>query len=295
MHNSEIEKYVHGEMEGEELREFERRLSQDARLKAEVDQTRELIGNLSQLRLSVRILKAQQYNKRLKFIRWVLVAIIIGLGVFYCGKIFFSQNATSIPAKSTAIPDGEGDDTHNMLTGDTLKKEPGETQGDSLPEELKAPQRELPVLAWQDPHAAREMADYYFLTPEDFTFVRGGSAENLLDSAKMKFNEEDYHTTLLYLQHLSSTGHENPYFQAVCYFKLGRYAEADSSFLLTIDLTSDPNKTMELEWYGFLNALACGKPCRSRFEQLSKSIVGKPKHLFRSRVQSILQKSLDKK
>ncbi|MBP8726406.1 MAG: hypothetical protein KBF37_07980 [Saprospiraceae bacterium] len=294
MHNSEIEKYVHGEMEGEELREFERRLSHDADLQTEVAQIRDLIRDLGQLRLSASIRKAQLYNKRLKIIKWGVLVAAMGLGLLYFSKSYFAQDPTLSPDHAIPIPKGGGN-PESLMTVDSLKKESGEPRGDSLLEERTAPQRELPVLAWQDPHAAREMADYYFLTPEDFTFVRGGSAENLLDSAKMKFNEEDYHTTLLYLQHLSSTGHENPYFQAVCYFKLGRYAEADSSFLLTIDLTSDPNKTMELEWYGFLNALACGKPCRSRFEQLSKSIVGKPKHLFRSRVQSILQKSLDKK
>lgn len=292
MHSSDAEKYVHGEMEGEELREFERRLSHDADLQTEVAQIRDLIRDLGQLRLSASIRKAQLYNKRLKIIKWGVLVAAMGLGLLYFSKSYFAQDPTLSPDHAIPIPEGGGN-PESLMTVDSLKKESGEPRGDSLLEERTAPQRELPVFAWQDPHAAREMADYYFLTPEEFAFVRGEGAESLLDSAKMQFNAEDYHNALLYLQQLKSTGHEALFFQALCYFRLGRYPEANASFLQAIDQTSDPEKTMELEWYGFLNALACGRPCRRGFGQLSQSILSQPKHEFHSQVQSILQKKLD--
>ena len=72
----------------------------------------------------------------------------------------------------------------------------------------------------------------------------------------MEFNAESY-KTLFYLSKISNDRFEN-LFSGLVLFGIGNYA-GSKLFKLTAK-SSDNQKTMDLEWYSFLNALACVNP-----------------------------------
>ncbi|MBK9109548.1 MAG: hypothetical protein IPM92_14535 [Saprospiraceae bacterium] len=269
MRNFDIEKYINGEMTEEELEAFDRQLKLDPDLQAEVHQTRELIKDLRRIGLSEKIQQAQQNNRRLKWIKWIAIAGLISVGILYFSTINFTSDSGLHPAKTILIPEQVD---KILLPEDSLQNNSKQPIRDSLPKQQETLPKETPIFAWQDPGSAREMADFYFSTPEDFSYVRGGSTESLLDSAKMEFNLEAYSKALDYLHKLTNVSFEKPYFQAICYFRLGKYTDAGNLFKLSLSQSPDPQKTMDIEWYSFLNALACGKPCNKEFTRLSQSI-----------------------
>lgn len=287
MRNFDIEKYLNGEMTGEELEVFERQIKLDPELQAEVNQTRELIKDLRLISLSEKIQNAQKDNSRLKWIKWIILTVLISLAFFYFSTINETQNSRLQPAKNILVPEQEH---KNNTPEDSLQNNSKQPVSDSLPKQQETTPTETPVFAWQDPGSAREMADHYFSTPEDFSYARGSSAESLLDSAKMEFNAEAYNKALNYLQNLTNVSYEKSYFQAICYFRLGKHNDAGELFKLALNNSTDPQKSMDIEWYSFLNALACGKPCYKDFIKLSQSIQNNKKHLYSKQVKLILNK-----
>ena len=286
MHNFDIEKYINGEMKGDELEAFDRQLKLDPDLKAEVHQTRELIKDLRQLGLSEKIHQAQKDNRRLKWFKWMLLVGLISLGIFLFYTVSVSPDSAQIPAEAI-LPEKAN---KSNLTKDSLENNSKEPLSDSLPKEQEVLQKDPIIFAWQDPRSAREMADHYFSTPEDFSYLRGSSTESPLDSAKMEFNAEAYANALQCLQKLTTGSFEKYYFQALCFFRLGKYAEAGDLFKLSLSKSTNNEKRMEIEWYSFLNALACGKPCYKEFTSLAQSIQRDSKHPYFKQVKLIFNK-----
>lgn len=274
-------------MRGDELDVFERQLKLDPDLQSEVNQTRELIQGLRQLGLSEKILQAQQRNRSLKWFRWIALAGFIGIAIFYFYAINGSLDSGQNPSEVILVP---VDNNKNFLLKDSLETNSKEPPRDSISKEQDTSQNESVIYAWEDPRVAKEMADYYYSTPEYFSYVRGNSTESLIDSAKMEFNAEAYTNALLYLQKLTTAPFEKTYFEALCYFRLGNYTQAGNLFKLALSKNSDSQKSMDIEWYSFLNALACGKPCNQEFTKLSQSIQKNSKHLYSKQVQLILNK-----
>lgn len=287
MHNFDIEKYINGEMKGDELESFESRLKLDPGLQSEVNHTKELIEGLRQLGLSEKIIHAQQRNRWLKWFRWIALPGLISLAIFYFSTMNGALDTGKIPTEVILAP---GDNNKAFLLKDSLETNSKEPLRDSLLKEQDTLQNEPAIFAWEDPRAAKEMADYYYSTPEYFSYARGNSAESLIDSAKMEFNAEAYTNALLYLQKLTTAPFEKTYFEALCYFKLGNYTKAGNLFKLALSKNSDSQKSMDIEWYTFLNALACGKPCNQEFTKLSQSIQKNSNHLYSKQVQLILNK-----
>lgn len=288
MRNSDIEKYINGEMTGEELEAFERQLKLDPDLQAEVHQTRELIQDLRQISLSEKIQRAQKANNRLKWIKWMMLIGLISSCILYFSTMNFTPESGLHPDKTILVPEPEN---KNNLPEDSLQNNTKPLFMDSMPKLQEKLPKETLIFAWQDHVTAREMADFYFSTPEDFSYVRGSSAESLLDSAKMEFNAEAYNKALTYLQKLTNVSYEKPYFEAICYFRLGKHKNAGELFRLALNKSTDPQKSMDIEWYSFLNALACGKPCYKDFIRLSQSIQKNEKHLYSRQVKLILNKT----
>lgn len=287
MRNSDIEKYINGEMTGEELEAFERQVKLDPDLQAEVHQTRELIKDLRQISLSEKIQRAQKANNRLKWIKWMILIGLISSCILYFSTINIIPDSELHPAKTILVPEQKN---NRVSPEDSIQNNSKQSIGDSIPKQQEVIPKETPIFAWQDPGSAREMADHYFSTPEDFSYVRGSTAESLLDSAKMEFNAEAYNKALNYLQKLTNVNYEKPYFQAMCYFRLGKHNDADELFKLALNKSTDSQKSMDIEWYSFLNALACGKPCYKDFMKLSQSIQKNEKHIYSRQVKLILNK-----
>jgi len=286
MHNFDIEKYINSEMRDDELDVFERQLKIDPVLQSEVNKTRELIQVLRQLGLSEKIHQAQKDNRRLKRLKWILPMGFLCLGISYFFRTNLPPDSAQIPAEAIL----REKENNSILTKDSLENNSKEPQVDSMFKEPQVLQKDPVIFAWQDPKSAKEIAEYYYSTPEDFSYVRGNTTESLLDSAKMEFNAESYQKTLFYLQKLANDRFEKTYFQALCFFRIGNYAEASKLFKLTLAKSSDNQKTMDLEWYSFLNALACGKPCSREFKSLSQSILKNAKHRYYKQVKLILNK-----
>lgn len=274
-------------MKGDELESFESRLKLDPGLQSEVNHTKELIEGLRQLGLSEKIIHAQQRNRWLKWFRWIALPGLISLAIFYFYTMNGALDTGKIPTEVILAP---GDNNKAFLLKDSLETNSKEPLRDSLLKEQDTLQNEPAIFAWEDPRAAKEMADYYYSTPEDFSYLRGSSTESPLDSAKMEFNAEAYANALLYLQKLTTGSFEKYYFQALCFFRLGKYAEAGDLFKLSLSKSTNNEKRMEIEWYSFLNALACGKPCNQEFTKLSQSIQKNSNHLYSKQVQLILNK-----
>lgn len=291
MHNSDIDKYINGQLQGEELDAFEQRLKLDPGLQSEVELTRELINDLHRIRWSDKIKRAQRRNRLLKWFKWVLFIILIAASIGYINLIQKAGDPEWNPDAGILTPENEHKHPNPILPADSVNNKSKVPVSDSLPKDEKMPQKEEPILAWQDPVIAKEMADHYFSTPEDFSYVRGSSAESLLDSAKMEFNAEAYNKALTYLQKLTNVSYEKPYFQAICYFRLGKHNDAGELFKLAFNKSTDPQKIMDIEWYSFLNALACGKPCYKDFIRLSQSIQNNEKHLYSRQVKLLLNKT----
>lgn len=288
MHNFDIERYINGEMRGDELDVFERQLKINPVLQSEVNKTRELIQGLRQLGLSDKIHQAQKANRRLKWLKWILLVGLICLGISYFYTNSVSPDSAKIPAEAIT----REKENKSILTKDSIENNSKEPQIDSLLKEHEVLQKDPVIFAWQDPRSAKEMADHYFSTPEDFSYLRGSTTESLLDSAKMEFNAESYQKALLYLKKLTNDRYEQTYFQALCFFRLGNYSEASKLFKLALAKSLDYQKTMDIEWYSYLNALACGKPCIKEFTSLSQSIQKNPRHPYSKQVQLILNKKI---
>jgi len=243
MHNFDIERYINGEMKGDELEGFESRLKLDPGLQFDVNKTRALILDLRQLRLSEKIQQAQKDNHRLKWFRWLLITGLVSLGILFFYTVSVSPDSVQIPAEAISPEKGN----KAILTKDSLENNSKEPLRDSLLKKQDAPQKEPVIYAWEDPKSAKEMAEYYYSTPEDFSYVRGNTTESLLDSAKIEFNAEAYTNALQCLQKLTTGSFEKYYFQALCYFRLGKYAEAGDLFKLSLSKSTNNEKRMEIE------------------------------------------------
>ena len=118
MHNFDIEKYINGEMKGDELESFESRLKLDPGLQSEVNHTKELIEGLRQLGLSEKIIHAQQRNRWLKWFRWIALPGLISLAIFYFYTMNGALDTGKIPTEVILAP---GDNNKAFLLKDSLE------------------------------------------------------------------------------------------------------------------------------------------------------------------------------
>ena len=109
----DIERYINGELEGEELQEFESLLSADSELRDEVNRTREVLDQLKQLSISERIRKAQQKNIEVKRWRIILFISILSLGILFL--VFYIRSGSD---EKTIGPSAESE--NQIPTSDSM-------------------------------------------------------------------------------------------------------------------------------------------------------------------------------
>lgn len=292
MHNFDIEKYINGELKEEERVAIENQLKQDPDLLAEVNRTRELIKNLRLKKLSHKIQNAQRMNRKWASIPYLILALLLISGISY---LFFLNTSVFVQHSTESIPVPSGNNLNLKISSDTIQDHPILIDSSKLNDGIKKERKDSIILAWQNPKSAIDMAEYYFSTPEDFAFNRGQHVENLLDSAKLEFNADNFRLALFHLEKLTNDSFVIPYFQALCHFRLGEYRKANGLFKTALSRNPDRQKSQDIEWYYFLNTLACGKPCTHEFSNLSKSIQKNPHHRYSSQVKNILSKKIEGK
>jgi hypothetical protein len=102
----DVEAYLNGELQGEALDAFERQLQRDPALRAELEQQRNILNALQQIRIRDRIADAADQNRRDRVKRRLVLVLTVltllgGLLLLYC---YCFPAAPSTPAQAPPTP-----------------------------------------------------------------------------------------------------------------------------------------------------------------------------------------------
>lgn len=273
----DIERYVNGEMEGDELKAFESKLQNDAQLQAEVNRVALLITNLKMVGLSNKIRKAQKNNQSLKGLKLILVLGIVFVLLALLFVLYFPTNNQISPAVQQDL----------KVISDSIQNQEEIRQDsiqpkviDSINNKNKPEKSEQPIAFNSKSKNSLDFKDIameFYFEPRDIAYSRGEDLITQMDSAKFAFNNEEFSNALAILNRLPQDN-EVDYFKGHVYFRLGQFSKSNEWYKKAYSNENKIEKKEQVEWYQLLNYLACGDPCKLQFEELLLRIINNTRH-----------------
>lgn len=281
MKMEDIERYINGEMEVDERRDFESKLQNDTQLQEEVNRVSLLISNLKHIGLSNKIKQVQNNSKYIsKFIQISIVGIILVI----LGLLYFLYQKTSnriapaVPQNFKTLADSiQNQKNINLDTSQPTIIEP-------IQKESKPEKSDQPIASNAHPVKRlnyEEIALEFYFEPMEMAYLRGEDIVAPMDSVKFFYNNEEFGKALTILKRLAPD-REVDYFKAHVYFRMAQYSKSNQFYLNTLAREINIEKKEHIEWYLLLNQLACGISCKVQFnENLLRILKNKNhKHYF---------------
>lgn len=273
----DIERYINGEMEVDERRDFESKLQNDTQLQEEVNRVSLLISNLKHIGLSNKIKQVQNNNRYTnKFIQISVVGIVLViLGLFY----FLYQKtsdriAPAVPQNFKTLADSiQNQKNINLDTSQPTIIEPIQREG-------KPEKSEQPIASNAHPVKKlnyEEIAMEFYFEPMEMAYLRGEDIVAPMDSVKFLYNNEEFGKALTILNRLAPD-REVDYFKAHVYFRMAQYSKSNQFYVKALAREINLEKKEHIEWYLLLNQLACGDSCKVQFDESLLRILNNKNH-----------------
>ncbi len=298
MKTYDIERYINGELNGDELKAFEIQMNENPELQEEVKRMQGLIEDLKVGSLSNKIKNAQSKNlwdQRIRyiFIFSLFIALLFLIGYYFKDPIPDQDRypLKTVPQIFADPGDRTNDSLNNIIANpDTQNKQ---SKSDQIEEATSAIPIDHGELAYNDSEL-KSLANKYYLVPDEFAYERGPQGESILDSAKFLFNNEQYKKGLDLLNSISNPELTIVYFKAHFYFMQKQFQKAEK--LYKKSLTFNPSKSIreEIEWYILLNSLSCGIKCDQSIKINLARITNNKNHPYYPLAKNI-KKSVDLK
>jgi len=315
--NFNIEKYLLGEMDGHELREFEAAMQSNPDFKKEVEIQRLIIKDLQTSSLSRKIKGIQKKQSRQERIKWIILLIaLFTIPLIFLliktNKIFSPDlreinnlKKDSIPAQnhennnfnqihkdvihpdSLNVPKEYLDQKSNQI--DTIQNRQTKLKPDFAKKDRSESKRNLnsdPTRS--NPEYLVAIAIREYTVPDDLAYLRSMDPDNVLDSIRYFLNVEKYDAGLRMLLRSELKANDLKFWTAHFNFKQGRYAESILQFnkIKTNELPQD--KRDQIDWYLFLCFLASGNSQLENVNMIFEKVNKQSKHLYKKKMKNIM-------
>lgn len=314
---SEIEKYINGELNGDELRAFEEAMQTNPELKKEVELQKRIVEDLSAIRISRKIKRIQKQHALFHQIRkWTIIALGLTLiaSILLINRFRADQDPDLDPTDQ--IREDSIVDPQNVTTDSTGLK-PGNPDHDSLktPTDQRNKEAKRKADAKQSeagkkqeiavrPSGDKSMtepsliiisSDEYMKTialreytvPDELAFLRSAGPMNTLDSVKYFFNEAQYDQGLRALSRSGLPEAERKFIAAHFLFKKGQFKQ---SIELLNQIPAREVKELrraQIDWQLYLCYLALGESQLQMFETIYHRVKMQAGHLYKKRIEKI--------
>lgn len=273
----DIERYINGEMEVDERRDFESKLQNDTQLQEEVKRVSLLISNLKHIGLSNKIKQVQNNNR---YTSKLIQISVVGIILVILGLFYFLYQATSDkiapavpPSFKTAQDSIQNQKNINLDTSQPTNIEPIQREG-------KPEKPEQPIASNDHPVKRlnyEEIAMEFYFEPMEMAYLRGEDIVAPMDSVKFLYNNEEFGKTLTILNRLAPD-RDVDYFKAHVYFRMAQYSKSNQFYVKALAREINLEKKEHIEWYLLLNQLACGVSCKAQFDEILLRILKNKNH-----------------
>jgi hypothetical protein len=277
MKMEDIERYINGEMEVDERRDFESKLQNDIQLQEEVNRVSLLISNLKHIGLSNKIKQVQNNNR---YTNKLIQISVVGIILVILGLLYFLYQKTTdkiaptVPQNFNTTPDSiQNQKNINLDTSPPTNIEPIQREG-------KPEKSEQPIASNAHPVKRlnyEEIAMEFYFEPMEMAYLRGEDIVAPMDSVKFLYNNEEFGKALTILNKLTPD-REVDYFKAHVYFRMAQYSKSNQFYLNTLAREINIEKKEHIEWYLLLNQLACGISCKVQFDENLLRILNNKNH-----------------
>lgn len=314
---SEIEKYINGELNGDELRAFEEAMRSDPELKKEVELQKRIVEDLGAIRISGKIKRIQKQHARFHQIRkWTIIAIgltliasILLINRFRADRDPDLDPTDQIREDSIADPQNVTTDSNGLNPGnpdhDSLKspkdqrnkeakRKPDAEQSEAVkkqeiavrPSDDKSMTEPYPIIISSDEYM-KTIALREYTVPDDLAFLRSAGPMNTLDSVKYLFNEAQYEAGLRALARSGLPEAERKFMAAHFLFKKGLFKQSIELLNQIPAREVTELRRAQIDWQLYLCYLALGKSQLQNSETIYHRVKMQAGHLYKKRIEKI--------
>ena len=250
-----VEAFVLGKLAGEELVQFEAKISQDAELRelvtlklAERDVMETMAGNLlrQQINEEYQQLETQPGRKRYPYLSYVLVGLLV-----LASLIYYKVNSDKEPLTTGYALDK--DDKSEQVSDKPAVQSPVIVENQATEDEI-LPKVEIPKVELPIKIDFKKVIKAAYAIPIALLQSRGGDEGGAYNNAVKAFEQKNFKEVLNLLNSLPADEEQEALsLRAHAFFILGNYKEALADFK---SLQVGGIYKKEGEWYGLLAAIA---------------------------------------